>query len=741
MPILFHEKSGTFHLFNDKVSYIMYIMPNKQLGQLYYGKKLTDRDDFSHLFELGFRDMSPCVYEGNDVFSLEQVKQEYPSYGSGDLRHCAFELDQKSGSRVTDFQYRSHRIIRGKPELPGLPSTYVEDNDEAETLVITLVDRQIHCRIELYYSLFKDYPAITRSARFINDGTETMMLNSAMSLNLDLPDGRYDMLDLIGAWGRERHMQRHPLHQGLQSIYSLRGHSSHNYNPFYALMRRHADEFAGEVLGFSLVYSGNFLGQVEVDSFHVTRVQLGIHPNGFRWRLKPSESFQTPEAVMVYSGSGLNKMSRTFHKLYRTRLARGYWRDRPRPILINNWEATYMKFDEPKLLTIAETAEKLGIELFVLDDGWFGERNDDRSSLGDWFVNRQKLPDGIDGLARKINALGMAFGLWFEPEMISKKSKLYRIHPDWVMASPDRPMSPGRHQYVLDMTKPEVVDYLDTIIGRILESAPISYVKWDMNRSMAEVFSQGRPADFQGEVYHRYILGVYELHERLTRRFPKILFESCASGGGRFDPGMLYYAPQAWTSDDTDAFERLKIQYGTSLVYPLSTMGCHVSAVPNHQTARIVSLEARGAIALFGAFGYELDLSVLSAEERQKIKHQIAFVKKYRRLIMEGDFYRLLNPFQSNETGWMVVSPDRQKAIVGYYRTLTRVNVGYPRLRLRGLTAQRRYVINGKRQNSYYGDELMQIGLLLNDTTSGDYRSRIPKGDFLARLFVIEAVQ
>lgn len=741
MPILFHERTGTFHLFNDEVSYIMFLMPNKQLGQLYFGKKLTDREDFSHLFELGFRDMSPCVFEGNYMFSMEQVKQEYPAYGSGDLRQCAFELDQKNGSRVTDFQYHAHRIIHGKPKLPGLPATYVENNDEAETLIVTLIDRHIRCRIELCYTIYENDPVIARSTRLINDGAETVVLDAAMSLNLDLPDDQYEMLDLIGAWGRERHEQLHPLHQGIQSIYSLRGHSSHNYNPFFALKRTQTDESAGEVLGFSLVYSGNFLGQAEVDSFHVTRVQLGIHPNGFRWLLKPSESFQTPEAVIVYSDRGLNKMSRTFHKLYRTRLARGCWRDRPRPILINNWEATYMKFDEPKLLAIAGAAEKLGIELFVLDDGWFGERDDDSSSLGDWFVNKKKLPDGIDGLARKINALGMKFGLWFEPEMISKKSRLYRAHPDWIMAAPDRPMSPGRNQYVLDMTKPEVVDYLYTAIGRILETAPISYVKWDMNRSMSEVFSQGRAADFQGEVYHRYILGVYELYERLTSRFPEILFESCASGGGRFDPGMLYYAPQAWTSDDTDAFERLKIQYGTSLVYPLSAMGCHVSAVPNHQTSRTMPLSARGAVALFGAFGYELDLSTLSIEEQQEIKRQIAFVKKYRRLIMEGDFYRLLSPFRGNETGWMVVSADRKTAIVGYYRELTQVNAGYPRLKLQGLAADQQYMINERRQDSHYGDELMQVGLLLNDATSGDYRSKVPRGDFLARLFILEALQ
>ncbi|AIQ17705.1 alpha-galactosidase [Paenibacillus sp. FSL H7-0357] len=739
MPVIYHEKTKQFHLYNDDISYIFCVMLNQQLGHLYYGKRIQDQEDFSHLLEWGFRDMSPCVFEGNPKFSLEQVKQEVSVYGAGDLRSCGLHVVQQDGSSTTHFEYLSHHILPGKPSLEGLPATYVEEDNEADTVCICLIDKTLSCQVELQYTLFNQLPVLTRSMKIIHSGTEKIRLEAAMSFSLELPDKEYEMLTLTGAWGRERHIQNVPLHQGIQSIYSLRGHSSHNYNPFIGLKRKETTEFLGEAIGFSLVYSGNFLAQAEVDTYDVTRIMMGIHPHGFSWVLEPGDSFQTPESVLVYSDKGLNRMSQVFHELYQTRLVRGFWRDRERPILINNWEATYMNFDEDKILGLARAATGLGIELFVLDDGWFGERNTDTTSLGDWYPNKVKLPNGISGLASKITAMGLKFGLWFEPEMISKASKLYEKHPDWLLSVPYRTVSPGRNQYVLDLTKAEVIDYLDQTLSHLLAGSDISYVKWDMNRSMSEVFSQGRECDFQGRVYHQYILGIYELHERLTSKFPEVLFESCASGGGRFDPGMLYYSPQGWISDNTDAVERLKIQYGTSMVYPLSSMGSHVSAVPNHQTSRSVSLNTRGSVAYFGTFGYELDISLLSDEEKATVQEQITFMKKYRGLMARGTFYRLASPFQGNETAWMVRSRDRSRAIVGYYRILTKVNDGYRRLKLAGLDPHKKYRIAHLGEHGYFGDELMEIGIVLNDHTSGDYHSKVPRGDFLSRIFILEA--
>lgn len=738
MGILFLEESKEFCLYNKEISYIFQVLKNGQLGQLYYGKHLHNRS-YAHLLEFGRRDMANCSFEGDSAFSLEHIKQEYPSYGSGDVRYPAYEILQKNGSRVTKFRYASHRIYPGKPKLKGLPATYVEDDREAATLEITLEDSLIQTKLILSYTIYEDWPVITRNARFECELEEGIVLTNVQSLCLDLPDSDYDMLDLTGAWGRERNVKVHPLHHGIQGVSSMRGHSSHQFNPFLALKRRNADEQSGEVIGASFVYSGNFQAQIEVDTCETARILLGIHPNGFAWRLKKGESFQSPEAVLVYSDRGLNYMSQIFHRLYRTRLARGEWRDKERPVLVNNWEATYMKFNEEKLLSIAETAKKLGIELFVLDDGWFGKRNDDTTSLGDWYPNLEKLPNGITGLAKKITDLGLKFGLWFEPEMISKDSCLYRIHPDWMLGTPNRSICHSRNQYVLDFTRQEVIKYIGDVMEDILEKAPVSYVKWDMNRGLSDVYSVGNDAGYQSEIQHRYILGVYQLYERLTTRFPHVLFESCASGGARFDPGMLYYAPQCWTSDDTDAVERLKIQYGTSMVYPLNCMGSHVSAVPNHQTMRNTSLKTRADVAYFGTFGYELDLNKLTAEEQEEIKTQVAFMKRFRSLINEGDFYRLLSPFEGTETAWMVVSPDQKKALAGYYREKQPVNIGYRRLKLSGLGENIGYRISD-RSTTHYGDELMQTGLTISDTPTGIYTPDIYQGDYQSRLFLLTAI-
>lgn len=738
MSIIYEEKSKEFHLYNQEISYIMKCLPNGQMGQLYYGRRIRHRSSFGHLLEFAKRDMAPCVFEHDVTFSLEHIKQEYPSFGTGDMRYPAYGIRRNNGSKISSFIYKSHVIYEGKPELPGLPATYVEQDGEAVTLELHLEDCLIGMELVLLYTIYESLPVITRSVRFCCHGPETVYLERAMSLCLDLPDSRYDMVDLWGAWCRERYVDTHCLHQGVQSVHSMRGHSSHQFNPFIGLKRPEGDEHSGDVIGISLVYSGNFLAQAEVDTMDTLRVTVGIHPEGFCWTLREGQEFQTPEAVMVYSSRGLNGMSQVFHQLYRTRLARGYWRDRDRPILINSWEATFMDFDEKKILSIAEKARELGIELFVLDDGWFGRRDDDTTSLGDWYPDRSKLPEGIDGLSRKIEAMGMKFGLWFEPEMVSRDSDLYRAHPHWMLGSTDRPVCTGRHQYVLDFSKDEVVAYIGDRMEAILKGGSVSYVKWDMNRSISDLFSAGRDAEYQGTVYHRQILGVYKLYHRLTRACPRVLFESCASGGARFDPGLLYYAPQGWVSDDTDGVERIRIQYGTSLVYPISSMGSHVSAIPNHQTYRNVPLAARAAVSYFGAFGYELDLNLLSKDEQMQVAQQVEFMKEHRSLIQKGMFYRLVSPFEGNEGAWMVVSRDRRKAIAAYFRILQPVNTGFRRLTLRGLDPELEYRISGINYTCY-GDELMNTGLILSDKASGVLTSPVAQGDYQARIFLIEA--
>ncbi len=742
MGIIFQENTGEFHLYNGQISYLMKILRNGQLGQLYFGKKIPPKEDYGYLLENRYRPASAYVFDNDYSFSLEHLKQEYPAYGTTDFRMPALEILQPNGSRITDFQYVSHKIYKGKPALKGLPATYTESEEEADTLELLLRDELLQIEMTLVYTIFRQENAIARSVRFENKGTAACQITRAMSLSLDLSDADYEWIQFSGAWGRERYVKTRVLQQGIQSVNSTRGGSGHFHNPFVMLKRPTADEFQGEVMGFSLVYSGNFLAQAEVVTYDVTRMMIGINPFGFSWRLEPEEEFQTPEAVMVYSAEGMNGMSQTFHRLYRTRLARGYWRDRERPVLINNWEATYFDFTEEKLLDIARTAKEDCVELFVLDDGWFGTRCGETSGLGDWTPNLKRLPDGIKGLSEKIEALGLKFGLWFELEMVNKDSDLYRSHPDWIIQTPGRHASHGRKQYVLDFSRKEVVDHIYEMVAALLREAKISYIKWDMNRYITECFSQAYEANRQGEIFHRYILGVYELYDRLNREFPQILFESCASGGGRFDPGLLYYAPQCWTSDDSDALERQKIQYGTSYVYPISSMGAHVSITPNHQLNRITPLKTRGYVAAFGAFGYELDLARLTQEEREIVREQIRFVKKYRKLIHTGTFYRLLSPFEGNFTAWMVVSQDRRQAIVAYFKTLNDVNREYRRLRLKGLDQSLIYHMSeeGKGQREFYGSELMNIGIITTDASAGE----IPQGeepccDFWSRMIILEA--
>ncbi|WP_211184550.1 alpha-galactosidase [Paenibacillus lemnae] len=691
-------------------------------AHVYYGPKLRHNGNLSGMLKLQERaSFSPNPVNEDRSISLDSLPQEYPQYGTSDYRSPAYQVKLENGTRITELVYQSHRIYAGKPELPGLPAVYVEQDHEAETLELELLDEVTGLTAVLSYSVFSDFSAITRSVKFVNGGKETVELERALSASLDFADSRYDALYLSGAWARERHVQRRRLAPGVTGISSRRGSSSHQQNPFIALLRPETTEQQGEVFGFSLVYSGNFTAEAEVEQFGTTRLQIGLNPFDFSWQLQPGEEFQTPEAVMVYSDEGLGGMSREYHRLYRTRLCRGTHRDQERPILVNNWEATYFDFNADKIESIAKAGSELGIELFVLDDGWFGRRDSDNNSLGDWFEDRRKLPGGLKDLAERVNAAGIQFGLWFEPEMVSPDSELYRSHPDWCLHVPNRRRTEGRQQLVLDMSREDVRAYLYERLSDIFRTVPITYVKWDMNRNMTEIGSAAAPSYRQRETAHRYMLGLYELLEKITQEFPDILFESCSGGGGRFDPGMLYYMPQTWTSDNTDAVERLKIQYGTSLVYPVSTMGAHVSAVPNHQVERTTSLEFRGDVAMSGNFGYELDLTQWSETEREIAAKQIKDYKEIRGLVQQGELYRLLSPFEGNETSWMFVSDDREEALLFYFKVLAEPNAPLRNVKLEGLDLEKDYLLTTSGE-IFGGDRLMAAGLPVS-SLSGDFSS------------------
>lgn len=718
MSIFVEEESGLFHLQSSQMSYLIQII-NGYPTHLYWGGKLIHRGS-----------MTDLTVSTPKNAGLDRLPQEYPQYGSGDFRNPAYQIELEDGTRITELKYVGYRVIEGKPSLTGLPAIYTEDKSEADTLELELEDIYSGVKIVLSYTIFAHRNVVVRSVRFINDGTNQLKLRRALSASVDITGKTdLDMIYLAGAWAREGNITRRHLLQGETRIDSKRGMSSHQFNPFAALVTRETTEHQGEAYGFSLVYSGSFEAVGELDSFGSTRFSMGVNSFDFSWLLNPSEEFQTPEVVMVYSDQGLGEMSRTYHRLYRTRLCRGKYRDEERPILVNNWEATYFNFDTEKLVSIAEEGAKLGIELFVLDDGWFGKRDADNSSLGDWFEDRRKLPGGLTELADRINQQGLKFGLWFEPEMISPDSELYRKHPDWCLHVPGRRRTEARWQLVLDYTRKEVRDYIFDSLSAIFSTVPIAYVKWDMNRCLTEIGSANLPAERQSETAHRYVLGLYELLERITTEFPHILFESCSSGGGRFDPGMLYYMPQTWTSDNTDAVERLKIQYGTSLVYPVSAIGAHVSAVPNHQVGRITPLEFRGDVAMSGNFGYELDLTKFTDEEKETVKLQVAAYKRIRGLVQKGDLYRLKSPFEGNESAWMFISEDKREALVFFFQVMAVPNTPLRTLQLAGLDPEIEYEVqsgSSVHKSVLGGDRLMQIGLPLNyeqkDYRSGWYR-------------------
>lgn len=735
MSIIVNDNLQQFHLTNGTVSMVLKVVDGK-LVNLYTGAAVPD-SDFSYLIDDHFRVQSATPSDEHEGRFAEHQRFEYPEFGHGDYRHPAIEVAQPNGSRLTDLKFTGYAVHDGKPALPGLPSTFAAANadgrtindasDAATTLTIDLTDELTSLNVRLFYTIFRDEPVIARSAHIRNNGNQPLTLTRAASFNLDLPDATWDMIEFTGAWAREREPHRQPLHQGIQQIESLRGASGPYFSPAAVFARPETNEDAGEAFGLTFIYSGNFDLHAEVDTYQSTRLQLGINPFGFAWHLEPGESFQTPEALLGFSANGLNALSQTFHRIVLDHLQRPTWARRERPVLINNWEATYFDFTEDKLLELAKLAQQAGIELFVLDDGWFGARTFDNAGLGDWVANPDRLPQGIAGIARKINDLGMKFGLWFEPEMVNKNSDLYRAHPDWAIATPGHIQSVYRHQYVLNFANPDVVDNIYDQMHAILANANVAYIKWDMNRFITEAFDVTRGAEHQGELMHRYILGVYALYERLLASFPDLIIEGCASGGSRFDYGILAYSPQIWTSDDTDAVERMSIQYGTSFFFPVATMGAHVSITPNHQTGRSEPLSTRANVAMFGTFGYEMDLTSTSQEDLAEIADQVAFFKSHAELLHNGDLYRLVAPFDHRRMAWMSVSSDRAHAIVGDYVILGVPNKPKSRLYLRGLDTDARYHVtsaDGRFDAVRSGGELMHVGI--DDTDLGpDFASRI----------------
>ena len=726
--IIYNELNNTFILNSNKTSYILKVLESGHLAHLYWGKKLRT-NNLDYVIRQRNWGSFLANTDNQENFMLETIPQEYPGYGCTDLRSPAVELQFEDGTTATDFRYVTHNIYEGKNKLRDLPSTYVEDAFEATSLEIVLKDTLKEVELVLTYTVFNEFDAITRNVKVRNLGNEDIKILRVLSANVDFNDDNFDMIQLSGAWARERHLVRQPLRSGSQSIESRRGSSSHAQNPFIALARKNTTETNGDVYGFSFVYSGNFLANVEVDMFSNSRVQIGINPFDFSWLLKENEEFQSPEAVLAYSAEGLTGMSHIYHNLYGKRLVRGEHRDKLRPILINNWEATYFDFNEKSIKNIAKEASNLGIELFVLDDGWFGNRNNDDCSLGDWFVNEDKIKGGLGKLSKEINDMGLQFGLWFEPEMVCPVSELYEKHPDWCIHIPGRIRSEARMQLILDLSREDVCDYIIETLSNVLSSASISYVKWDMNRNMTEIGSAKLSPERQRELPHRYMLGLYRVMEELITRFPHILFESCSGGGGRFDPGMLHYMPQTWTSDNTDAMERLKIQYGTSFVYPNASMGCHVSAIPNHQVHRMTPLNTRGVVAMSGNFGYELDITKLNNEEKELIKEQVNSYKEIRETIQFGDYYRLSSPFESNDVAWMFVSKDKKEVVVSFVRQQAVPHPKFESLKLTGLEEDASYEVVGE-DEVYFGDELMYIGLNVPELT----------GDYVAKMWILRKV-
>ncbi len=694
----FENGQKLFHIQTISTSYVMMVHQTGHLIQLHYGKRVEDSEHLLELYqnyatELG----SSTLYDGLGKLTLDTAMLELSSFGKGDYRTPSIELEFNDGSRVSDFTYLEHIRHVSKNHPSGMPHI-IETEGVLETLEISLFDKVKNIEVKLYYTPVTQVDVIVRRLEVINHSNETVIIHKIHSFNLDFNHSKFELVTLDGLWIRERQINKGPLRPGVISIDSKKGVSGANHNPFIGLLGHGTNEKRGDCYGFALIYSGNFSGNVEVSPYGMTRLQMGISDFDFRWKIESGASFDTPEAVMTYSKEGINRMSQNFHSLINKHLIGEKWQNTPRPVLINNWEATYFDFNMAKLVKLAKVAKSVGIELFVLDDGWFKGRNDDKSSLGDWTCDMKKLPGGLKALSDRLKGLGLEFGIWVEPEMVSIDSDLYRAHPEWAIKLRDRTPSLGRNQLILDLTNPEVVDYLYESLVSVFESADISYVKWDMNRNFSDLYSSYLEIDQQSEISHRYVLGLYELLERLTKTFPDILFESCSSGGNRFDMGMLYYMPQTWTSDNTDAVERYEIQYGTSIVYPPSTMGAHVSGRPSHQVLRSTPIETRFNVSAFGVLGYELDLTRLSSFDLKVIKKQIEYYKLHRMLFQFGTFYRHESPFDGNSMSWSVVSEDKHKFIAGHYQKLQKPNPPLETLELEGLHHKEVYGVQSRTQ-------------------------------------------
>ena len=699
------------HVFTLQTKHSAYQMKEEGgfLFHNYYGPVIGDMD-MSYLVRPLDRGFSGQPQEIMDRgFSLDTRLLEYPSYGTGDYRDYCLHAAYGDGSQVTDLRFVSYEIKEGKYALEGLPAMY-QGEEKAETLEITLEDKYRNLQVVLYYGVFENLDVITRACKIVNKGEDKVRLLRAYSMGLDFDHKDLDFLHFYGRHAMERKMERSPLQHGFQGVESRRGYSSHQQNPFAVLCKQDATEEYGWCYGASFVYSGNFSIQAEVSQADTTRLTVGIQDTQFEFHLEPGECFTTPEVILSFSDKGLGQLSRNYHKAIRNNVCRGKYKTARRPVLINNWEATYFDFTPEKLVAIAKDAKELGIEMLVMDDGWFGKRDSDFSGLGDWFVNEKKLKGGLKDLVEEVNKTGMKFGIWFEPEMISEDSDLYRAHPDWALTIPGRPFSRARHQLVLDFSREDVRTYIFERMCEILESANIEYVKWDANRHLTDVWSAQLPADRQGEVFHRYILGLYDFLEKLTQRFPDILIEGCSGGGGRFDAGMMYYHPQIWCSDDTDAIERLEIQYGTSFGYPVSTVGSHVSVCPNHQTGRSVSMKTRGIVAMAGTFGYELDITKLSEDDKEMVKVQVEEFKKYYDLIQNGDYYRLTDDgSKSPYVAWEFAAADQSEALLNVVVLRAKANPMLHTVLVKGLKPDAVYRVEGT-EEEYLGAALMSGG-------------------------------
>lgn len=712
--ISYIPEKKVFKLDTKKSSYIIAIFQEGYLINDYYGAYIPDTDISALRRRNRSASFSPSnAAIGEGAFTPDTAPMEYSTNGAGDMRISALAVRNKDGNTVTDVRYKSHRIYAGAPDISPLPHIYTNNDNEADTLEIVTADPYTGLEATLYYTVFKELDAVIRCVKLTNSGDAPLDIERAFSACVDLPSMDYDMITLWGRHVKERQEQRRPLAHGLQGIHSKRGVSSHAQNPFVALISAGGNEEYGNAYGFNLVYSGNFDISAEVDHNATTRIIAGINPDDFCWHLDVGESFQTPQCVQVFSANGLGEMSRTFHRLYSNNLIRGRYKTEKRPLLINSWEAAYFDFDTDKLTAFGEHAKELGIEMLVMDDGWFAKRNDDTNSLGDWYVNEKKLPGGLGVLVDRIHALGLKFGIWYEPEMISPDSDLYRAHPDWCVHVPGRVPSISRHQYVLDVSREDVRDNIFGQMSSVLSKYKIDYLKWDFNRNISEAGSALLPPERSKEFFHRFILGTYDLMDRFTKAFPDILFENCSGGGGRFDPGMLYFSPQIWTSDNTDPIERLPIQFGTSYCYPASSMGAHVSANPR------TGYKTKAAVALWGTGGFELDPVKLNEEERATVRQSVADYHRYYDLIRSGDLYRLINPLNDPyRCAWAFVSADKAQALLTVVTMRKSENTLFF-LKMKGLCPEKYYKcsLDG---GVYSGALLMNGGIDLSEACPDD---------------------